>query len=196
LLFPTDLTSFLDLMRQHGDVVYSFMFAFAASHSLLLTLFAGYAAHAGELSLGALIMVCWSGSFTGDVIRFWIGRRYGASLLERVPRIERPVQTVIRLTDRHYGWMVMLHRFPHGIRGLAGFAYGISRLPLSTFLALNFVAAGFWAGAVVSTGYAFGQFSEKSINSASSGLGIVMLVVFLGLSWLLSRKLDRIMERY
>jgi membrane protein DedA with SNARE-associated domain len=106
------------------------------------------------------------------------------------------VQTVIRLTDRHYGWMVMLHRFPHGIRGLAGFAYGISRLPLSTFLALNFVAAGFWAGAVVSTGYAFGQFSEKSINSASSGLGIVMLAVFLGLSWLLSRKLDRIMERY
>jgi membrane protein DedA with SNARE-associated domain len=196
LLFPTDLTSFLDLIRQHGDVAYSFMFAYAASHSLLLALFAGYAAHSGALGFGTLILVCWSGSFAGDVIRFWIGRRYGARLLERLPRIERTVQTVVRLTDRYYAWMILFHRFPHGIRGIAGFAYGMSRLPWSTFLALNFVAAGFWSGAVVSAGYAFGQFSEKSINSASSGLGIVMLVAFLGLSWLLSRKLEQIVERY
>ena len=81
MLFPTDLTSFLDLIRQHGDAAYSFMFAYAASHSLLLALFAGYAAHSGALSLGTLIVVCWFGSFTGDVIRFWIGRRYGARWL-------------------------------------------------------------------------------------------------------------------
>ena len=196
LLFPTDLTSFLDLIRQHGDAAYSFMFAYAASHSLLLALFAGYAAHSGALDLGTLIVVCWFGSFAGDVIRFWIGRRYGARLLDRFPRFERTVQTVVRLTDRHYAWMILFHRFPHGVRGLAGFAYGISRLPWSTFLALNFVAAGLWSGAVVSAGYAFGQFSEASINNASSGLGIVMLVAFLGLSWLLSRKLDQIVQRY
>ena len=181
--FRRTSTSFLDLIRQHGDAAYSFMFAYAASHSLLLALFAGYAAHSGALGLGTLIVVCWFGSFTGDVIRFWIGRRYGARLLDRFPRFERAVQTVVRLTDRHYVWMILFHRFPHGIRGLAGFAYGISRLPWSTFLALNFVAAGLWSGAVVSAGYAFGQFSEKSMNDASSGLGIVMLVAFLGLSW-------------
>ena len=77
LLFPSDLTSFFDLIRQHGDVAYSLMSVYAASHSLLLALFAGYAAHAGALSFGTLIAVCWFGSFTGDVIRFWIGRRYG-----------------------------------------------------------------------------------------------------------------------
>lgn len=196
LLFPADLTSFLDLIRQHGDAAYSFMFAYAAGHSLLLALFAGYAAHSGALSLGTLIAICWFGSFAGDVVRFWIGRRYGASLLERFPRFERLVKTVTRLADRHYAWMILLHRFPNGIRGLAGFAYGMSRLPWSTFLALNFVAAGLWSGAVVSAGYAFGHFSEKSINDASSGVGAVMLIGFLGLSWLLSRKLEQIVERY
>jgi membrane protein DedA with SNARE-associated domain len=196
LLFPADLTSFLDLIRQHGNVVYSFLFAYSAGHSLLLGLFAGYAAHSGALSLGTLITVCWLGSFAGDAIRFWIGRRYGARLLERFPRFERIVQTVVRLTDRHYAWMMLFHRFPNGVRSLAGFAYGMSRLPWSTFLALNFVAAGHWSGAVVSAGYAFGQFSEKSISDASSGLGIVMLVAFLGLSWFLSRKLEQIVERY
>ena len=149
VLFPADLTSFLDLIRQHGEAAYTVIFAYASSHSLLLALFAGYAAHSGALGLGTLIVVCWFGSFAGDVIRFWIGRRYGARLLGRYPRFERPVQTVVRLTDRHYVWMILFHRFPHGIRGLAGFAYGISRLPWSTFLALNFVAAGLWSGAVV-----------------------------------------------
>ena len=195
MLFPTDLASFLDLVRQHGDAAYSIMFAYAASHSLLLALFAGYAAHSSALQLGTLILVCWFGSFAGDAVRFWIGRRFGTSLVGSFPRVERAVQTAARLADRHYVLMILFHRYPHGIRGVAGFAYGMSRLPWSTFLALNFVAAGLWSCAVVLAGYAFGQVSEKLMSDASSGIGVLMLVVFLGLSWILSRKLERVAER-
>jgi membrane protein DedA with SNARE-associated domain len=195
MLYPADLASFLDLIRQHGDAAYSFVFAFATSHSLLLTLFAGYAASSGVFGLGTLIIVCWLGSFTGDVVRFWIGRRFGTRWLGNFPRLERAVQIAARLADRHYLWMILFHRYPHGIRGVAGFAYGISQLPWSTFLALNFVAAGIWSCAVVSAGYAFGQLSEKVMNDASSGIGLVMLVLFLGLSWVLSKKLEQVAER-
>ena len=195
MLYPTDLASFLELIRQNGDAAYSFMFAYAASHSLLFGLFAGYAAHSGAFALGTLISVCWFGSFVGDTICFWIGRRYGTRWFSSFPRIERAVKTAARLADRHYLWMIMLHRFPHGIRGVAGIAYGISQLPWSTFLALNFVAAGLWSCTVVFVGYAFGQVSEKFMNDASSGLGLVMLIGFLGLSWLLSKKLERAVER-
>jgi membrane protein DedA with SNARE-associated domain len=195
ILYPTDLASFLELIRQHGDAAYSFMFAFAAWHSLLLTLFAGYAASSGALGFGTLIAVCWIGSFAGDVIRFWVGRRYGTRWLGGASRIVRMVNIAVRLADRHYVWMILLHRYPHGLRGVAGFAYGLSRLPWSTFLALNVVAAGIWSCAVVSAGYAFGQLSEKMMNDASSGIGVVMLVVFLGLSWILSKKLEQVAER-
>jgi membrane protein DedA with SNARE-associated domain len=195
LLFPTDLASFFDLIRQHGDAAYSLMFAYAASHSLLLTLFAGYAAHSGALNFGTLIMVCWLGTFTGDVIRFWVGRRFGTRWLKSFPTLERAVQTAARLADRHYVWMILFHRFPNGIRSVAGFAYGMSQLPWSTFLALNFVAAGLWSCTVVSAGYAFGEVSEKVMSDASSGLGLVLLVVFLGLSWILSRKLELVARR-
>jgi len=195
ILFPTDLASFLELIRQHGEAAYSFVFAFATSHSLLMTLFAGYTAFSGVFSLGTLIVVCWLGSFCGDVVRFWIARRFGASLFARFPRLERAVQVAARLADRHHVWMILFHRYPHGLRGVAGFAYGMSRIPWPTFLVLNFIAAGVWACAVVSAGYAFGRLSEKAMNDASSGVGIVMLVVFLGLSWILSRKLERAVER-
>ena len=59
-----------------------------------------------------------------------------------LPRLERMVQVAARLADRHYLWMILFHRYPHGLRGVAAFAYGLSRLPWSTFLALNFIAAG------------------------------------------------------
>jgi membrane protein DedA with SNARE-associated domain len=193
-LFPTDLASFLDLIRQNGDAAYSLMFGYAAAHALLIALFAGYAASSGALSLGTLIAVCWLGSFVGDVIRFWIGRRFGTSWLGSFPRLERALQTAARLTDRHYIWMILLHRYPHGIRGVAGFAYGMSELPWPSFLALNFVSAGLWSCGVVSAGYAFGQVSEQFMNDASSGLGLAMLVLFLGTSWMLSKKLERFAE--
>ena len=195
MTFPTDLASFLELLRLHGDEAYGLIFAFAASHSLLLTLFAGYASNAGALDLGTLIAVVWAGSFTGDAFRFLIGRLFGNQWLSPFPRLHRTSQTVVRLVDRYYVWLILFHRYPHGIRGVAGFAYGMSRLPWPTFMAFNFVAAGLWSGAVLSIGHAFGQVSEKLMSNAFSGFGVFMLVVFLVLSWILSKKLERVAEQ-
>ena len=195
MIFPTDLASFLELLRLHGDAAYGLIFAFAASHSLLFTLFAGYASSTEALDLGTLVVVVWTGSFLGDAFRFWIGRRFGNQWLSPFPRIHRTSQTVVQLVDRYYVWLILFHRYPHGIRGVAGFAFGMSRLPWSIFLAFNFVAAGLWSAAILSAGHAFGHISEKLMSDAFSGFGMVMLIVFLVLSWILSRKLERVAER-
>ncbi len=194
-MIPTDLSSFLGIIRHHGDAAYSLMFAYAAAHTLLLAIFAGYAAQAGALGFVPLVAVCWAGTFVGDVIRFWIGRRYGTRWLRGLPRLQRAVESAARLADRHHLWMILIHRYPFGIRGLAGVAYGMSTLGWPTFLALNFVAAGLWSFATVGAGYAFGYVSEKTLNDASSGVGVAMLVAFLGLAWVLSRRLERALER-
>ena len=195
MIFPTDLASFLELLRTHGDEAYGLIFAFAASHSLLLTLFAGYASSSGSLDLGTLFAVVWAGSFLGDTIRFGIGRFFGTKWLSPFPRLQRTSQIVVRLVDRYYAWLILFHRYPHGIRGVAGFAYGMSRLSWPTFLAFNFVAAGLWSGLILTAGHAFGQISEKLLNDAFSGIGVVMLIVFLALSWVLSKKLERVAEQ-
>ena len=195
MIFPTDLASFFELLRLHGDEAYGLIFAFAASHSLLLTLFAGYASSSGALNLGTLIAVVWAGSFLGDAIRFWIGRCFGNQWLSPFPRLHRTSQIVVRLVDRYYVWLILFHRYTLGIRGVAGFAYGMSRLPWLTFLAFNFVAAGLWSGVVLSLGHAFGQISENLLSDAFSGLGMVMLIIFLVLSWILGKKLERVAEQ-
>ena len=195
MIFPTDLASFLELLRLHGDEAYGLIFALAALHSLLPTLFAGYASSSGSLNLETLIAVVWAGCFLGDTIRFGIGRFFGTQWLSPFPRLQRTSEIVMRLVDRYYVWLILFHRYPNGIRGVAGFAYGMSRLSWPTFLALNFVAAGLWSGVILSVGHAFGQISEQLLSDAFSGFGMAMLIVFLALSWVLSKKLERIAEQ-
>ena len=78
MLFPTDLASFLDLIRQHGSAAYSLMFAYGAAHSLLLTLFAGYAVHSGALDFGTLIA---AGPTAEDLITWLTERARSTSTL-------------------------------------------------------------------------------------------------------------------
>ena len=190
-----DLASFLDFIRQHGDAVYSFLAVYSMANSLLLALFAGYAAQAGALGYEQALAACWAGTFAGDALRFWVGRRFGTRWLRGIPRLQRAVETAARLADRHHVWMILIHRYPRIIRNVAGFAYGASALSWPRFLVLNFVAAGLWAGVTVSVGYGFGFVSEKTMTDALSVFGIAMLVAFLALTWFLTRRLERVMER-
>ncbi len=194
-MFDGDLASFLDFIRQHGDAVYSFLAIYSMANSLLLALFAGYAAQAGALGYEQALAACWAGTFAGDMLRFWVGRRFGTRWLRGIPRLQRAVETAARLAARHHVWMILIHRYPRIIRNVAGFAYGASALSWPRFLVLNFIAAGLWAGIAVSVGYGFGFVSEKTMSDALSAFGIVMLVAFLALTWFLTRRLERVMER-
>lgn len=194
-MFDGDLASFLDFIRQHGDAVYSFLAIYSMANSLLLALFAGYAAQAGALGYEQALAACWAGTFAGDVLRFWVGRRFGTRWLRGIPRLQRAVETAARLAARHHVWMILIHRYPRIIRNVAGFAYGASALSWPRFLVLNLIAAGLWAGIAVSVGYGFGFVSEKTMSDALSVFGIVMLVAFLALTWFLTRRLERVMER-
>lgn len=185
------LAHIFELIREHGDVAYAFVFAHALSNGLLALLFAGYAAHVGAFDLATAIPVCWAGGFAGDTVRFWIARRWGHRLAGYFPRVKSAVEATVKLIDRHHGWMILVHRYPHGIRGIAGFAYGVSGVPWPRFLALNLLSAGIWAGAVVMAGYSFGHVSEKALGNAASGASFAMLVGFLALAWLLSKRLER-----
>ena len=190
-----DLASFLDFIRQHGDAAYSFLTVYSMANSLLLALFAGYAAQAGALGYEQALAACWAGTFAGDVLRFWVGRRFGTRWLRGIPRLQRAVETAARLAARHHVWMILIHRYPRIIRNVAGFAYGASALSWPRFLVLNFIAAGLWAGIAVSAGYGFGFVSEKTMTDALSVFGIAMLVAFLALTWFLTRRLERVIER-
>lgn len=195
LVKQLDLPQLLALIKDHRDIAYTVIIGYAGSNSLLMLLLAGYAAHMKAFDLGTVIPLCWAASMAGDALRFWIGRRWGHGLIAGRPRIGAAVAVVMRLIERHYLWMILVHRYPHGIRGVAAFAYGMSSLTWPLFLVLNSIAGAIWAFAVVMAGYSFGHLSEKTLGEAASGLSFALLAAFLGLAWLLSKKLERAIQR-
>lgn len=188
-----DLAHILDLIREHGQLVYAFLFAYAAAHGMLIAIFAGYAAQAGSLDVMATLSVCWLGSFSGDALRFMIARHFGPSLSNSFPRVQAGLNKATRLADR-YQWLPMIHRYPHGLRNLCGFAFGLSAMPGAPFMALNFVSAGLWAAFTVLSGYALGHISDRAIGETASQIGVALLIGFLALVWFLNRRLERALQ--
>ena len=121
-MIPSDLAAFLEFIRQHGEAVYAFLTVYSMANSLLLALFAGYAAQAGALGYEKVLAACWAGTFMGDVVRFWVGRRFGTRWLGRFPRLQRAVETGARLSERHHVWMILIHCLPGIIRNVEGLA--------------------------------------------------------------------------
>ena len=185
-----DLSAILELIRSHGDVVYGMIAAYAASNSLLLPLFAGYAVHLEVLAFWPTVACVWIGGVVGDEIRFEIGRRFGVTLFEAMPRVRKGVETAARLADRHQIWMAFAYRYPHLVRGFGGFAFGMSRISRLWFSVLNVLSAGVWAPVLVGAGFGFGHLSEQALGDAAGQVSLVLLIAFLAIAWLLARRLD------
>lgn len=185
-----DLAQILEIIRSQGNLAYGFVASYAASNSLLLPLFAGYAVHMDALSFWPTVLAVWIGGIVGDELRFWMGRRFGGALFDSFPRLRKGVEKSARLIDHHHWWMMFVYRYPHGVRGFAGFAFGMSSMPRWRFTALNLPSAAIWAFTLVSIGYGFSEVSDKALGEVAGQAALVMLILFLAVAWYLSKRLD------
>lgn len=121
---------------------------------------AGFAAHEGMLRLDLVMLCAFIGSFTGDQVWFWVGRRYGKTWLAKHPKSAVAAERVGRLLDRWGDLFVLSFRFLYGLRAVSPIAIALSSISVIRFAALNLVSAAVWAVAVGSLGYVFGQAIE------------------------------------
>jgi membrane protein DedA with SNARE-associated domain len=121
---------------------------------------AGFAANQGLLRLDLVMLCAFAGSFCGDQLWFWIGRRYGKTWLAKHPKSAAAADKVGRLLDRWGDWFVLSFRFLYGLRAVSPVAIGLSSISALRFAVLNLISAAVWAVAVGSLGYAFGQAIE------------------------------------
>ena len=116
--------------------------------------------------------------FFGDQLYFWIGRRWGDSLLRRFPRWAPGVHAALDMLRRYNTWFILSFRFIYGVRNFSSFAMGTSGLSWPRFMALNFIAAGIWAVTFAGAGYIDGATFEHLLGDLALGFGLVMLAIF------------------
>ncbi|MCZ8309354.1 MAG: DedA family protein [Magnetospirillum sp.] len=170
------------LITQYGTLIYAIIFVWTFFEGETFVLFAGAAAQQGTLNVWVLLVVAWLGSFAGDQMWFWIGRRYGSQMLERRPKWRAGVDGALEMLKRYDTWFILSFRFIYGVRNFASFAMGVARVDPMRFAALNFVAAFVWAASFVGIGYLFGRALEAMLGDVVHYFLYVMLGVFVGSS--------------
>lgn len=166
------------LVTDYGAYVYPLIFVFTFLEGETLIIFAGVLAHQGYLNWTLVFLLAWFGSFSGDQLYYWIGRRWGQDLLIRFPRWRPSAEGALDLLRRYDTLFIMSFRFIYGVRNLSSFAIGMSGVAPLRFLLLNFIAAGIWALSFAGFGYVFGEALEAMLGDIARTFGLVMLCVF------------------
>ncbi len=138
-----------------------------------------------------ILMVCvWLGSFAGDQTWFTLGRRFGPGALRRFPKAEPRVAQASRMLERYGTLFVLSFRFLYGIRNVAAATCGLAGMDRRRFAALNFVAAGIWAGSFVAAGWFLGAWlGPERLFFAIAALALGLALVFLGRHLIRRRRL-------
>lgn len=147
----------------------------------------------GQLSLPWVIAVAAVASVLGDNLGFALGRRLGRGWLERHGRwVLLTPPRLVRMDaffDRFGAPAVGLARFVAGVRVVAAFAAGTSRMRWGTFLLFNVLGAVAWAVAVGLVGAALGHgYTAVAATGGRVGVVVVLAVlVLVGGAWLVRR---------
>jgi membrane protein DedA with SNARE-associated domain len=167
-----------NMVVQHGHWFYIITFVWTFVEGETFVIFAATFAAQGLLDPLLLLISAWLGSFSGDQLYFYIGRRFGGKLLHRFPRWRPGVDTALAFLRRYSTGFILSFRFTYGVRNFSSFAMGMSGLLWRRFLALNFAAAGLWATTFVGAGYLLGNIFGAALRRMADSFGLVMLGIF------------------
>lgn len=171
------------LLDQYGHTLfYALTFCWTALEGETFVIVAGYLAHKGLISFPLLLAFAWLGSFSGDQIYFYLGRRYGTRLIKRFPRWRPGTDRALALIERNSSWFILTFRFIYGIRNVSSFAVGMSHVSWRRFCTLNFIAAGLWSFAFAGFGYFAASAARRLFGTAPEQVvtyvGLAVLLVF------------------
>jgi membrane protein DedA with SNARE-associated domain len=187
------------LIEKYQELFYAITFAWTFLEGETFVIFAGALSVPDPTTKKALLNIyiltacAWIGSFCGDQLYFFLGRRFGKRILRRFPRIEGGVLVALDLLERYNTFFILTYRYMYGVRNFASFAMGMSNLRWARFAPLNFIAAGMWAISFAGGGYLLAVFAAEALGDITKRLEYVMLgvVVFVVLMLFIVHRISK-----
>ncbi|HET9171445.1 MAG TPA: DedA family protein [Actinospica sp.] len=144
----------------------------------------GFLAYEHKVSLPGVLAAAILGAIIGDSIGFWVGERWGDTLLAKLPKrlvkpahVEQGKQSIHRLGGR----AVFAGRWVSVLRALVPGLCGTSRMRYGTFLLWNAIGGVTWATAYILVGYLAGSAWQRVEHYTSvvsySLLGVIVVVI-------------------
>jgi len=145
---------------------------------------AGYLVWRGDLRLPIVLAVGIISAVGGDNVGYWIGRRYGGGVLDRLRQVTRVspgrFEQMRQFVIRYGPLAVFAARFIAGLRFLAGPLAGAIGMRLRPFLVANVLGAFAFVPVVVVAGYAVGMGLGDQVEGVRRSLGEIEHLLLTG----------------
>lgn len=125
---------------------------------------AGFLAHQHYMSLPAVMICAFIGSFVSDQLYFYIGYLKGQKIIKKRKEWIKASGKISSLFQRHSSLVILGFRFALGFRMITPLILGATNVSPLYFLVLNLMSAALWAVVVSSLGFAFGRAIEAIIG--------------------------------
>lgn len=180
------------ILTNYGYLLYPLILVWTFIEGETVVILTGAIASEGRFNINVeLLALCaFTGSFCGDQLYYYIGRRYGTPLLARWPTLTKKTDWAFHLVKTHPVMFILSFRFIYGVRNVAPFVIGIAGVPRMKYLILNFIAAQIWAHTFAWGGYLLGRVLAEWLGESKWYIlgGFVALAAIIGLIGYLRQK--------
>jgi len=177
--------SLLESFLETYGLLAIFLGTFLEGETILVL--AGLAAHRGYIPLPSVIAAGFAGTFFGDQLYFYLGRRHAGAFLAKRPAWKDRIARARRVLERHDVAFIFGFRFLYGLRTVSPFAIGMSDVPLRRYLILNLLGGLGWSLVVALLGYSVGHGAEALLGRVKEveawlflGVAVAGAIVWLG----------------
>lgn len=179
-------------MLQHflNDFGYLALFLGTFFEGETILVLAGFLAFRGYMDIKLVMVVAFLGSYAGDQLWYFLGRRHGRKLLARRPRWQMMGDRALEHIRKHPDIWVLSFRFVYGLRTVMPVAIGLSGYPPRRYLILNGIGAAVWASALGLAAYHFGSLLEGLLGNVKKyELWVLGGLLLLGVLLWVSRRI-------
>jgi len=146
----------------------------------------GVAAAYGYLTFWKVIAVGATGAFLGDQLCFYLGRRYGARIMARFPKLAAKAPRVQELVRRWDAPAVIVLRFLYGLRIAGPVMIGSAGISPARLALFNLIGVLLWAPIVAGIGHLAGQALDAWVGRLKHAQIALLMVLVLAamIGWL------------
>jgi undecaprenyl-diphosphatase len=188
--YLTDLAKYVETIAIVGGYPFLFITVFLEGVPLLGSLspghisivVAGFLIKIGVFNVWVTLVVALLAATLGDYLGFYVGRKYGFALIDRIKPYffitDDHIAKVQKLLGNHSGKAMILGRMSPITRALMPFVVGATNTDEKKFWRFNILGALIWAVPSILLGYIFGAGFE--VASGSTGK-FIMVAVFVAI---------------
>lgn len=167
----------------------------------LIIVFFGFLTKLGYLSVPKLVVLVFFGTLAGDILSFYLGRRYGYELIYRYGKyfyfkIEY-VEKVKQFIGNHTGKSLVFGKFNSITRSLVSYIIGASAIRKDSFLYFVFIGSFFFSTFHVFLGYLFAK-GYEFVSDYAGYISLIAIIVSVVIIFLYNfiNKYHHVFSRY